>query len=432
MIPDLNTLFKEKKFDEILKSLHISSLDEALKLSPWNFYYFVEAAIATNLNILKLKWIKDFLKNVTLTAGEKSAIKVKNAIENQLFKLIRRQLSDESMSPNLYQLIFEQILECVRMVKPKDDKTPYLFFLDLVVIEFCQRYLKEKPSVLLDQPLLNLIDELGDTYFSSETFTSVNPKNNQPIIHASRQEKFFVIKTALLFKLKEYPKVIEVVNQAFSTIKEFHETYDFSLKRNQAKAYRELSQIDQAVQIYLSLLSQKNEWYFHDELAEVYLKNNQLKEALISYIKAYLIYLPEMSVKVNLIHRMAKVISKDHPELGLSLYHHEAILRKSKSWPISDELAHLTATPPTYNPQELPRLLLNTLYTMSGSEKGTVTKLLPNGKSGFIDQYFFHVKQFIGHPSKVKVGLKVEFVKTTGKDKHGNPSKEAIYIRESK
>lgn len=432
MSTDLHTLFKEKKFNEILTLLNLSSSEEAMELSTWDFYYFVEAALATNLSILKLKLIKEYLKTIKVSSEEKSPSKVKNAIENQLFKVIRRQLSGEKISANLFQLVFEQILECIRMVKPKDSNTPYLFFLDLVVIEFCQRYLKEKPLILLDRPILNLIDELGHTYFSSETFTSVNPKNNQPIIHASRQEKFFVIKTALLFKLKEYNNVIDGVNQAFTTIKEFHETYDFSLKRNQAKAYRELNQTDQAIQIYLSLLSQKNEWYLHDELAEVFLKNNQLKEALICYIKAYLIYLPDMSVKVSLMHRMAKAISKDYPELGIALYHHEASLRKTKSWPISDELAKLTVPPAKYNTQELPNLLLTTLYTMTGSEKGTITKLLPNGKSGFVDQYFFHIKQFVGHPSKVKVGLKVEFVKMTGKDKHGNPSKEAIYIRESK
>jgi hypothetical protein len=116
----------------------------------------------------------------------------------------------------------------------------------------------------------------------------------------------------------------------------------------------------------------------------------------------------------------------------LTLYLQEIQLRKSKDWPISEELSAKTVNPPKILLKDLETHLLDYLYSMNQPQTGTVIKILPNGKSGFIDQHYFSFKSFIGHPSKIKVGVKVDYLSSESKDKSGKQSKEAIHIRLSK
>ena len=101
---DLNSLFKDKKYKEILNLLNVTDYEAGLNLSPWDFYYFSESAINTDQAFLKIKWVKDYLTKLYKNNTPSSLLKVTNAIENSLFKILRKQLNQDTISVKLYGL----------------------------------------------------------------------------------------------------------------------------------------------------------------------------------------------------------------------------------------------------------------------------------------------------------------------------------------
>lgn len=425
---DLNSLFKDKKYKEILNLLNVTDYEAGLNLSPWDFYYFSESAINTDQAFFKIKWVKDYLTKLYKNNTPGSLLKVTNAIENSLFKILRKQLNQDTISVKLYGLLINQTIECVNLVRKANTALEYYFFLEILLIELGSRYLKDKSNVDLLPELLKLFTLFDSNYFTIQTFTSKNPKNNKDVVHASKREKFFVIMTTIYFRMKMYNDVIQLVEKAFLSISEFHESNDYTLKRYQAKAYVESNRIDEAIQIYLNLISQKKDWYLYHELAEIYVLSDNVKEAKIHFIKGFLSYLPDMTVKVNLIHKMAAILRKEDENLANDLLQYEVDLRTSKNWPIKEPLVNLKPSSSPITFQALVGRLVAHLYSLTGSKKGTVKTILPNGKSGFIDDHFFQFRNFLGSPNKIKLGLEVEYISVDSTDRHGKPSKEAIYI----
>ena len=426
-------LYKEDKFQEVFLGLKDQVLKNPSSLNPWDFYFFSASGIEIQAKEISYDMIQKYLNAKEGTDDHTTYQKALERIEGLVFKIFKSDL-DKITDFNTQQirLLFQSIQTGINQVKKRKKTIPYYFYLDFTLIEFLKVYLKNETELDLDKPLLELVNMFDYTYFSSENFTSKNPKNQKDIVHASKQEKFFFLKAKLLVKLKRYQEGIDFIKLAFSKITAFHESIDISLRRLQAKASLALGDHAQSIQLLNDLIIEKPEWYIYQEMGDAYAQSNQKDMALMYFIKAYFIYIPEMSSKVNLIHKLGNAFSSIHPDLSLALYLQEIQLRKSKDWPISEELNAKTINPPKLLLNDIETTLLDYLYSKNNPQTGTVIKILPNGKSGFIDQHYFSFKSFVGHPSKIKVGVKVVYLSSDSKDKSGKQSKEAIHIRLSK
>jgi tetratricopeptide (TPR) repeat protein len=426
-------LYKEDKFNEVFQGLKDQVLKSPNSVNPWDFYFFSASGIEIKAREITYHMIESYLNAKEGTDDQTIYQKALDRIEGLVFKLFKADL-DKLTEFNTQQirLLFQSFQAGINQVKRRKNSIPYYFYLDISMIEFLKVYLKNETNLDLDKPLFELVNSFDYSYFSSENFTSKNPKNQKDIVHASKQEKFFFLKAKLLMKLNRYQESIDYIKIAFSKVSSFHESIDISLKRLQAKAHLALGEYTQSIQLLNDLIIQKPEWYIYQEIGDAYAQANQKDLALMYFIKAYLIYIPEMSSKVNLIHRLGNAFTAINPDLSLTLYLQEIQLRKSKDWPISEELSAKTVNPPKILLKDLETHLLDYLYSKNQPQTGTVITILPNGKSGFIDQHYFSFKSFIGHPSKIKVGVKVDYLSSESKDKSGKQSKEAIHIRLSK
>jgi len=426
-------LYKEDKFQEVFQGLKDQALKNPIGLNPWDFYFFSASAIEIKAKEMTYEMIEKYLNAKEGTNDQTFYQIALDRIEGLVFKLFKADLDKlTEYSTQQIRSLFQSFQTKIQNLKKRKKSIPNYFYLEISLIEFLKIYLKNEIEFELDKPLLELLNNFDYTYFSSENFTSKNPKNQKDIVHASKQEKFFLLKAKLLIKLKRYQEGIDIIKIAFSKIGSFHESIDISLKRLQAKACLALGDQTQAIHLLNDLIVQKPEWYIYQEIGDAYAQSNQKDLALMYFIKAYFVYIPEMTSKVNLIHKLASAFTSINVDLSLTLYLQEIQLRKSKDWPISDELNAKTTTSPKIVLNDIETTLLDYLYSKNKPQSGTVIKILPNGKSGFIDQHFFSFKSFVGHPSKIKVGVKVDFISSISKDKLGKESKEAIHIRLSK
>jgi len=236
------------------------------------------------------------------------------------------------------------------------------------------------------------------------------------------------MKIKLQQKLSLYQESVDTADLAISTIKEFHEQNDITILRKKITALMKLGKIDTAKQMIKELLTQKAEWYIFADLADIYQATKDIDASIRNFMIALLIPPEDYFIKVNVINRLATLLNDTDPEFSQVLFNFEYNLRKEKQWLLSEDLQQ------KYNPnvqvdvKKLKYRCLNMLYRRSKSIKAKISRILPNGKSGFIENYFFQFRNLMFRKEQAIVGTPVEFITIESRDKQGKISNEAIFI----
>lgn len=251
--------------------------------------------------------------------------------------------------------------------------------------------------------------------------------------YPSEVEKYYNYLTEIQFKLGQWEECIKTSKEALGS-----DVVDKAIRiwisRRLAKSYLELGNLEEAKQILEELIKVKPDWFLKDELAQIYLKMGDRDRAMNLAMRAALDPGdPEHKVKLYVF--LAKLLvaegrlneGKAHAELATAV-------RIYKGWKIEKELESLMSSlgvdvKVLRDYQTLLKVNKKTWesFSFQGQEalKGTIKKLLPNNKSGFIlgedeKSYFFGLRDFKGKKDLVQEGLNVRFYTAVGFDKKKN------------
>lgn len=253
---------------------------------------------------------------------------------------------------------------------------------------------------------------------------------------ASDFENYYSYLIALLFEEKKYNDCIEAATYAIETIPKLHYSNTKWFKRKMALCYFELGKLDRAEEILKSLGSGNNDkWFIDHELSIIYFEQEDYDKALKCGIKAAKSF-GEDSMKVKLYTHLARIFykldnldySKVHAELVIAIKQDNGQkLNFNQEKIVSFFSLNKESAINTRDQKRSVEKIWNSIL-FEGQEKhyGVITKILPNGKSGFIladnnkDSYFFSFRSIKGNKRFAEEGKKVSFYLKEGFDKKKN------------
>jgi len=293
-------------------------------------------------------------------------------------------------------------------------------------------YLSDK-AIFNPDKIIYWTGKLNPDFLEATPFTIKDSEGKEREL-APQKELYFALRSKALLKKGLFQECIDLSNIALNVLQKFHYDNDIWFKAKIANAIFHLGNSEEALNLFNEILKTKNEWFLQKEVAEIYLKNNQIDEALKISVNAALNF-GEPDKKMNLYKLIADIL-KSQNKLIEAKKHIEFIIsiRKLNNWHFDNELQQI-ANEYKIDPNSLPELSKQHLELKKiwenlkfGNQtllKGAIKSILPNGKSGFIEtdnkkSYYFQFKSFFGRKELIKQDLKVSFYLEEGFDKSKN------------
>jgi tetratricopeptide (TPR) repeat protein len=288
------------------------------------------------------------------------------------------------------------------------------------------------------------LDKLDPLKLSKKEQTTVSEDTKERKL-ASDFENYYSYLATLLYKERKFQESIEVSEFALANIQKLHYDNNIWFKRRIALCYIELGDLSKGEEILKSLDTGKGDkWFIESDISLIYFEQNDYEKALRYALKAAK-NLGDDLMKINLYVHLARIFfklqkpaeAKVHAELIIAI-------KQANDARIDLELQKLI----TYFKLDISQRfdLRNKKreaekiwdeYLFEGQEKltGTINKILPNGKAGFIKQdssretYYFNFSSVKARKQDIKEGKSVKFFLKNSFDKKKNKeSKEAIEI----
>jgi tetratricopeptide (TPR) repeat protein len=236
--------------------------------------------------------------------------------------------------------------------------------------------------------------------------------------YPSNKEKYYSQLTKALLKLDDIDRCYELSKEALELEDLADDTW---FKWRLAKCANELGEYDEAIGYLKEIISKKPDWYIKAEIANSYFFNGDNESSLSYAIDAVLTPAPSES-KVNVYSLIADLVEDEYPEEALKHRYLEYSIRLNKEWKIDDRLAEeieetgLDAENTQYwkIEKELKPFWNEMRYKGQDLKYGIISKILPNGKVGFIEgddggSYFFAKHDFNGKNEDFKEFTSVSF-----------------------
>ena len=236
--------------------------------------------------------------------------------------------------------------------------------------------------------------------------------------YPSPKEKYYSQVTKALLKLDEIDRCYELSKEALE-LEEL--TDDIWFKWRLGKCANELGEYDEAIGYLKDVMARKPDWYIKNEIANSYYFNGDFDNALSYAIDAALTPSPSES-KVNVYSLIADLVEEEYPEEALQNRYLEYSIRLNKGWGIEDRLTEQIeeAGFDTENTEywkiekELKPFWNSLRYKDQELNYGIISRILPNGKVGFIEgengeSYFFTKHDFKGRNEDFKEYTSVSF-----------------------
>lgn len=287
------------------------------------------------------------------------------------------------------------------------------------------KYLESKSEIKYEE-INSYIDLLNPDLLSSEPKKVIKDSREMKI--ASDKEKWYSTKSKALMKLGKYEECIKISQEALLTFRDYHHNNDIWFNYKIAISKIELGNFDEAEEILLKLLRVKEHWVLYESLFTIYKKKEDVDKVLKYASKAALTS-GEHKHKMNLYQEFSDFL-KEQGMTKESYYHLLLIkkIREENSWKISNSLIRNINDSNIEEPDEIKLMqYLDNFwreYKLRGEEKyiGTIDKILPNGKSGFIkdkngNSYYFKRNSLRSRKEELKEGLSVTFYIKEGYDK---------------
>ena len=255
--------------------------------------------------------------------------------------------------------------------------------------------------------ILKFLELLPITKLDKNEITYNNKK------FASNYEKYFVLKSKILFELKKYKESIEISEFALNNISNFHNNNDIWFNRRIALSYKELGFFDRALNMLEKIYSKKSEWFIKKEIAEIYILKNEHNIAYKLLIEVLNQTIP-IEYKTGVIILFASILEDKQQKLKhLAFSKQIHIENEWKIPPIIQDIEEVV------DKNEILTFWQDEFNKMNPLLKGVISKILHNEKRvvGFIksdkDYYFSIPAKKL--KTKIKEGINVKFRVVDGK-----------------
>jgi tetratricopeptide (TPR) repeat protein len=259
-------------------------------------------------------------------------------------------------------------------------------------------------------------------------------ENGKKVEMAPAVEYWHVLKAKVLLANKQYEDCLAHCQTTLGKITKFHYGNEVWLQRIQVQALAGTGKIVDAIALQDKLLKLKRDWFLQKELADLYVKNKQPAEALVSAVQAAL-RPGEISRKINL-YQLIVTLSQEADLSADALVHLQLIyqIRMEQQWPLPARLLQQLAenkvsvtSIPSISQLLAQAKAIWLRLSIPGLKQysGMVKTILPNGRSGFVEvagksSYYFVFTDAQIPFQQIKPGLKVKFCLAEGFDKKKN------------
>ncbi|MFN4286610.1 MAG: tetratricopeptide repeat protein [Lacibacter sp.] len=294
------------------------------------------------------------------------------------------------------------------------------------------------------QQIWNLLQQTAPANLSKQPYTLQVPGNKNNTELASDLEEWYSWCSKALLQLGHWQQCIDLCNQALQAIEKWHYSNQVWFLRRKAAALVQLGETEKALPLLDALLAQKPEWFL---LADRAAATPRPAEALAWYARASL-QPAEPHMKINMWQKMAQLLqqtgqteaARQHAQLCHAI-------RRQQGWPPQP----IPGLPDVETEADTPGLtvpeLLQQLRPFWNSclpphlqlQKGTISKVLHGGASGFItnratgQSIYFSRRHYAKKTPPPTEGMAVQFyVQETRHPKTGRPATQAVQVQPEK
>ena len=311
-----------------------------------------------------------------------------------------------------------------------DQYSPRSFILMHVIDAIFKKKIAANINYELSNKYLSLIDQSKLSDKESEREENWEIKKCE-----SDKEKWYRMKIKTLLNLKKYHECIKYADESFEEVTKFHDSNFYWVNCWKAKSYLYLGQYDIAKEVINSILKSLNHWVLYYALFEIYANQGEIENALrVACIGA--LNGNDYKVEVSFFNDFAYFLFKNAYVREAALHYKLIeIIRSEESWKkikLPNDFSY---------PEDIVSMdkqtILNNLKKFWHQEKnrgleffeGTIIKILPNDKSGFIEDtlgnsYYFNIRDFVKKINSLTIGLRVRFTLAERMDKKKNEIKK--------
>ena len=258
---------------------------------------------------------------------------------------------------------------------------------------------------------------------------------------ASEQEKWYAYKSKSLLKLKQYDACISCCDQALAVIRHFHSNNDVWIPLRKIESLIALKRTADAKAALGHLLQGPARHWKIDMLGYRVAVMENDKDAALKHIGAAALMDPNHGMRVQFYEETASFLSAaGYERMAMLQYHLIDLLREENGWKIRPH--HFSGTIPediaAMDKQATLRELRDFWRAQRDKDKvfleGQVKKILPSGRSGFIDaadgkSYYFSFADVQSGRKRLTEGSSVRFTLTKRMDcKKNRLSDNAVEI----
>lgn len=271
------------------------------------------------------------------------------------------------------------------------------------------------------------LDKLDPSSLSEDAHTS--EYDGKQIEFMSNKEKWYTLKSKVCEKLEMHQECIRVSKEALHSINNLHSNNDIWFKRRIAISTAKLGQQDEAISIITDIIKTKKDWFLYQDIGDIYLAQNNYKGALENYLNAILAP-GEDSMKVKLFWQTGNALINLGDTEGETLLKAYSIkIRTEHEWKLTIEEKDFSSRCKEFLETSEARALKRQINELAQKYKwqdsikleGTISKVLPDGRAGFIrtsdSSYYFRMNQIGSRGVNAQIGSKVSFYLEKGFDK---------------
>lgn len=303
-----------------------------------------------------------------------------------------------------------------KLVKPDDPYSPFQNTV-LKTLDFIKNNYSQNSNLILQW-----CNKLKAEQLSTKQY-EIEKKNSQKNIKiASQLEKWALYKANALKDLKEYTELLLFLEEIFKTETIKKSGYKIWLLRIKAIALQNSGNTEFAEELYSQIVLKKTDWFIIYEYSLILTQNNKNREALHKLLEQDITRTPYFAANkiLNLIHTIIKDTDK-HRFCDEISFHAAEIKKQAQNKPEKNFVSDF------YTQTKKLKELFSELrknYAKNAGEKhyGTIIKILPGAKAGFIKQQkngtiYFETKEYRGQARELSEGLQVSYETAESYDK---------------
>lgn len=276
--------------------------------------------------------------------------------------------------------------------------------------------------------LLVWADRLNPDFLSTKT-SKFTTSDGREVTMASNREKYYNWVSKSYYEVEDFDECLEISKRALEELTNFTNNSDIWFKWRIARSLREIGEYDEAIACLKDIFKTKKDWYIQWELAENYFFNGDNEKSLEYAISAALSR-GDSDKKIKLYSLLEDLLEDDYPEIALKHSYLIYSIRLHNEWGIEDALEDkissagfdMENTEYWKIEKELKSFWKDMKFKTQQPNYGTIKRIMPHGKTGFIkrddgEDFFFNGFEFKGDPNKYREGIKVSFYLEEGYDK---------------